>query len=195
MTELTHVEKLLDSHAALLAHVKRDCAVQIADSARVLIRALDNGGTVFVCGNGGSAADSQHFAAELVGRFVIRDRRSLPAIALTVDTSALTAIANDYGYERVFARQIEGLARAGDVLVGITTSGRSPNIIAAMEQAGKLGVACIALVGSGASAVAPHCAAVVSIPHKETARIQEMHITVIHAWCELIDQHFGTTPR
>ncbi len=191
MSGREQVEKLLSDHAALVSVVKTTCVDSIARAGAVMIKALEQGGTIFIAGNGGSAADSQHFAAELTGRFVIKTRKSLPGVALTVDTSALTAIANDFGYQQVFARQLEGLARAGDVFVGITTGGRSPNILAAMEKAYGLGVTCIGLVGGDPSAVAPLCSEVVSIAHPETARVQEMHITVIHAWCQMIDRAFG----
>ncbi|MBI1292998.1 SIS domain-containing protein [bacterium] len=164
----------------------------IVAAVEAMIAALEAGGTIFICGNGGSAADAQHFAAELTGRFFIKDRRALPGIALTTDTSALTAIANDYGYHQVFSRQIEALGRPGDVLVGISTSGRSANVLEAMDKAYALGMQCIGLVGNDGSAMAPYSRAVVTVPHRLTARVQEMHITVIHTWCQLIDQHFGS---
>ncbi|MCC6545579.1 SIS domain-containing protein [Candidatus Sumerlaeota bacterium] len=191
MSHRERLENLFESHADLVRVVKSTVLDSIEKSGGTLIQTLDNGGTIFIAGNGGSAADAQHFAAELVGRFFIKTRRALPGIALTVDTSALTAIGNDFGYEKLFARQLEGLARAGDAFVGITTGGRSPNVLAALEVAHKLGLSCIGLVGADGSAVAPYCGQVVSIPHAETARVQEMHITVIHGWCDMIDRHFG----
>ncbi|HMX63725.1 MAG TPA: SIS domain-containing protein [Candidatus Sumerlaeota bacterium] len=191
MSHRSRLEELFDSHAELVRVVRSSVLDSIEKCGAVLVETLANGGTVFIAGNGGSAADAQHFAAELVGRFFIKTRRALPGIALTVDTSALTAISNDFGYQNLFARQLEGLARAGDAFVGITTSGRSPNILAAMEVAHRMGLSCIGLVGNDASAVAPYCAQVVSIPHGETARVQEMHITTIHGWCDMIDRHFG----
>ena len=175
-----------------MAQTRQACSDSIAAAGETLIHALGQGNAVFVCGNGGSAADAQHFAAELVGRFVSKTRRPLPACALTVDSSALTSISNDYGYDQVFARQIEALARPGDILVGISTSGRSGNVLAAMEKAYQLGVTCIGLAGTDGSAMAPYCAQVVAIPHTETARIQEMHITIIHAWCQMVDGQFGS---
>ncbi|MEO8377839.1 MAG: SIS domain-containing protein [Candidatus Sumerlaeota bacterium] len=191
MSHRPRLEEIFESHAELVRVVKSTVMDSIEKSGEMLISTLDNGGTIFIAGNGGSAADAQHFAAELVGRFFIKTRRPLPGIALTVDTSALTAISNDYGYHQLFSRQLEGLARAGDAFVGITAGGRSANILAAMETSHKMGLTCIGLVGGDPSAVAPYCSQVVSIPHTETARVQEMHITVIHGWCDMIDRHFG----
>ncbi len=154
------------------------------DRALVLMRrCLAAGGRVLVCGNGGSAADAQHFAAELTGRFE-RERRALAGIALTTDTSALTAIANDYGYDAVFARQLEGLGRHGDVLVAISTSGNSRNIIAAANSARAMGVAVVALTGAGGGALASLADVLVSVPSKRTARIQEVHGLCLHALAE-----------
>lgn len=191
MEALETVDSLFRTNAEVAERTRTECGATIAAAAATLIKALGEGATVFVCGNGGSAADAQHLAAELVGRFVSKNRRPLPAIALTVDTSALTSIGNDFGYQQIFARQLEALARPGDVLIGITTSGRSANVLAAMEKAYKLGVTGIGLCGSDGSALAPYCAQVVAIPHPETARVQEMHITTIHAWCQLVDAAFG----
>jgi D-sedoheptulose 7-phosphate isomerase len=185
------LQQIMDDHAELLGRVREQSAATITAAGRVILTALEQGNTVFVCGNGGSAADAQHFAAELVGLFDSRRRRALPGIALTVDASALTSISNDFGYEQVFARQLEGLARPGDVLIGITTSGRSKNVLAAMEKAYELGVVGVGLAGADPSALAPYCAEVVSIPHDKTARIQEMHIMVIHAWCKMVDEKFA----
>ncbi len=134
-----------------------------------------------ICGNGGSAADAQHFAAELVGRFE-KERRAFPAIALTTDSSALTATGNDYGFERIFARQVEALATSGDVLIAVSTSGNSPNIIAAVMQARKIGCQTIAMTGATGKKLASVCDAAVLVPSTRTARIQEAHITIIHIW-------------
>jgi len=186
------VDDILREHAALVAMLRDgEGADQIAAAGEALVNALKNGGTVFVCGNGGSAADAQHLAAELVGRFVSKTRRPLPAVALTTDSSALTSISNDYGYQSVFARQVEALGRPGDLLIGITTSGRSHNVLEAMDKAYGMGMTCIGLVGADRSAVAPYCAAVVSIPSAVTARVQEMHIMAIHAWCTMVDEEFS----
>jgi D-sedoheptulose 7-phosphate isomerase len=152
---------------------------------------LREGGTIFFGGNGGSAADAQHVAAELVGR-LRRERRALAAIALTTDTSALTAIANDYGYDEVFARQVRGLGRKGDVAVAISTSGNSPGILKAVEACRELGVCTIGLTGGSGGKLAGvvDCALVVSAT-TDTQRIQETHILIGHVLCELVDEHFG----
>ena len=149
---------------------------------------LKKGGKILFCGNGGSAADAQHIAAELIGRFV-NDRRALPAVALTTDTSALTAISNDYGYDHVFSRQIEGLCAEGDVLIAISTSGNSPSILEAVKAAKALGATTLGLTGKSGGELkdAVDCALVV--PSSTTARIQEMHIVIGHLLCALIERH------
>ena len=159
-------------------------------AAAALIRdALAAGKKVLLCGNGGSAADAQHIAAELVGRFVV-ERRGLPAIALTTDTSALTAIANDYGFDVVFARQVEALGAPGDVLIAITTSGRSKNVVAAVAAARAQGMKVIGLTGAAGAEFVRGCDGGVAVPSKNTARIQEGHITIGHVLCELVDAAF-----
>ena len=162
------------------------CGDEIAKAARLVVEALGRGNKVLVFGNGGSAADAQHIAAELVGRFVA-ERAPLPGIALTVDTSALTAIANDYGFEQVFARQVGGLGREGDVAIGITTSGGSPNVLAAIAVAREKKMKIIGLTGAKGTSLADLCDACVVVPSKVTARIQEVHITVGHLICEAVD--------
>jgi phosphoheptose isomerase len=160
----------------------------IAESAAILIGALRHGHKVLVCGNGGSAADAQHLAAELMGRFET-ERVGLPCVALTTDTSMLTAWSNDYGFETVFARQVRALGNEGDVLIGLSTSGNSPSILRAMEAAADRGLARISLTGRGGGALAAMkgiCHLVVPSPH--TSRIQEVHITIIHIWAKLIDE-------
>lgn len=162
----------------------------IVQAAQCLAACLQSDGKVLICGNGGSAADAQHFSAELVGRFE-RERRALPAIALTTDTSTLTAVANDYAFDRVFARQVEALGRAGDVLVAISTSGNSPNVIAAMQVAQARGMTCIALTGRNGGQMAGLLRATdleLRVPATVTARIQEVHILVIHCLCDLVDR-------
>lgn len=149
--------------------------------------ALARGNKVMFCGNGGSAADSQHLAAEFVGRFQ-KERRGLPAIALTVDTSILTAIGNDYGYDRVFVRQVEALARPGDVLIGISTSGNSPNVVAAIELAKEMGCFTAGFTAIGGGKMANICDEILAVPAKVTARAQEMHILMGHIICELADE-------
>jgi D-sedoheptulose 7-phosphate isomerase len=151
---------------------------------------LRAGGKILLCGNGGSASDSQHIAAELVGRFVA-DRTPLPAIALSTDTSALTAIANDYGYREVFARQVQALGRAGDCLIGISTSGNSDNVLAAVRTAKALGIRTIGLTGRGGGALAQECEIALVVPSDVTARIQEAHIFIGHILCEQIETDLG----
>lgn len=158
-----------------------------AQAARLLIGTLERGGKVLVVGNGGSAAQAQHFAAELVGRYK-EDRGGLPAIALTTDTSTLTALANDFGYENVFSRQIEALGTRGDVLVALTTSGRSPNVQRAVEQARRSGMFVLALTGAAKTLLAGVVDAHVAIPSTDTALVQEVHGAVLHTLCELIDE-------
>lgn len=153
----------------------------------VLYSALSSGKKILLCGNGGSAADAQHIAAELVGRFK-KERRGLPAIALTTDTSILTAVANDYGYEETFARQVEALASVGDVLVGISTSGNSPNVVEAVKTGKRLGVKTIGLTGGTGGALKTLCDEVLIVPSDITARIQEAHILIGHILCEMIDE-------
>lgn len=157
--------------------------------ARLLASTLRAGRTVFFCGNGGSAAEAQHFAAELVGRFE-RDRRALPALALTTDTSILTSVGNDYGFERVFARQIEGLGRRGDVLVALSTSGRSPNIRAAVRAARARGLKVVGMTGTLGAAFARQCDLCLVVPSRSTPRIQEVHLAVGHVCCDLAEASF-----
>jgi D-sedoheptulose 7-phosphate isomerase len=154
------------------------------------VRALAHGGTVLVFGNGGSAADAQHVVAELVGRFV-RNRRAWPAVALTTDTSILTAVGNDFGFDQVFARQIEALGRPGDVAVGITTSGDSPNVLKALEAARTRGLVTVALTGKSGGAAGRAADVHVNVPETVTARIQEAHTTMLHLMCELVDDELA----
>lgn len=159
----------------------------MVDSAAVLaIEALRSGGKLMFCGNGGSAADAQHLAAEFMGRFLL-ERSPWPAIALTTNTSALTAIGNDYGYDAVFVRQLQGLARPGDVLVGLSTSGRSRNVVAAFEAARGLGVATISLTGRDPGPLGALADVALCAPSASTPRIQEMHIALGHAFCEIVE--------
>jgi phosphoheptose isomerase len=176
------------------ARVRLDLdAGAIARAAELMRDAVLAGKKVLLCGNGGSAADAQHISAELVGRFVL-ERRPLPAIALTTDTSALTAIGNDYGYEHVFSRQVEALGAPGDVLVAITTSGTSKNVVAAAEVARRLGMKVIGLTGAKGAAFVASCDAGVAVPSMVTARIQECHITIGHLLCEVLDEAFAPAP-
>lgn len=155
-----------------------------------LAQSLAKGGTLFWCGNGGSAADSQHLAAELVGRFK-KDRRALRSIALTTDTSVLTCVANDYSYDDVFARQIAALGRPGDVLIGISTSGNSENVLRAFKAAKEMSLTTIALLGKGGGSAKELADHALIIPSDSTARIQEAHILIGHILCELIERELG----
>ena len=162
------------------------CTEAIDRCAREIFNALTSERKVLLCGNGGSAADAQHIAAELVGRFEA-ERKGLPAFSLTTDTSTLTSIANDYGFEHVFARQVEALAIAGDVLVGISTSGDSPNVIEAIMAARRIGCTTIGLTGAKGKRLASLCDCAVIVPSTRTARIQEAHGIIGHILCELVD--------
>jgi D-sedoheptulose 7-phosphate isomerase len=159
---------------------------EISSAGMLICEALRAGNKVLLCGNGGSAADAQHIAAELVGRYE-QQRQAFPAISLTTDTSALTALSNDYGYEEVFARQVAALANAGDVLIAISTSGKSPNVIKAVEKAKAIGCKTIALTGCSGEPLAAQCDLAVAVPSERTSRIQEAHITIGHLWCEMVD--------
>jgi len=158
-------------------------------SAELCIDCLRNGGKILIFGNGGSAADAQHIAAELVGKYKT-DRKGLSAIALTTDTSSLTSIGNDFGYEHVFDRQIEALAKKGDVVIGISTSGKSDNVISALKLASKLNCASIGFSGDNGGEMNEICDVNLIVPSKNTPRIQEMHIIIGHTICHLIDQEF-----
>lgn len=180
------VSNYLASHRSAIDGLA-DSASNIADAAKLCVDALRRGNKLLICGNGGSAADAQHLAAELVGRFV-NDRKALPAIALTTDTSALTAIANDYGYDSVFSRQVAALAQSGDVLLAISTSGHSANVLAACEQARSMDCRVLALSGRDGGALTAMSDVAVVAPSSETAHIQECHIVVVHMLCALIEQ-------
>lgn len=181
------------AHFAESANLKLTAAAvlgePIARAGALLASSLKNGGKALACGNGGSAADAQHFAAELINRFE-RERAPLAGLALSTDTSTLTSIANDYAYQQVFSKQVRALARRGDVLLGISTSGNSGNVIEAISAAHEMGVKVIALTGNGGGKMAPLMKADdvhICVPHKKTARIQEVHLLVLHCLCDIID--------
>jgi D-sedoheptulose 7-phosphate isomerase len=179
-----HVVRVLREAAA--AHERMAANVApVVTVAGAIAAALRQGRSVLVFGNGGSAADAQHFAAELVGRYE-HERKAWPAIALTTDTSALTAIGNDYGFDRVFARQVEALGKSGDVAIAITTSGNSPNVLRALEAANGRGLTTVALTGRGGEAgkIAAHH---IAVAEDRTARVQEVHATLLHVICELVE--------
>jgi phosphoheptose isomerase len=180
------IAQALRDGARLRQLVLERCSDSIADAATLVADALLAGNKILIFGNGGSAADAQHVAAELVGRFVA-ERRPLPAIALTVDSSALTAIGNDYGFDQIYARQVRALGRPGDVAIAISTSGRSPNILAAVEASREMGMKVVGLTGGKGQAFAELCDGCVVVPSTNTARIQEIHITVGHVICEVVD--------
>lgn len=174
---------------ALHQRVAAEGREAIERAARVIVEALRRGGKVLVFGNGGSAADAQHMAAELVGRFQ-RERAGMAAVALTTDTSVLTSVANDYGFERVFARQVEALGRPGDVVFGISTSGGSPNVIAALTMARDAGIETIALTGSDGGAAGRNVDVHINVPSASTPRVQEVHRTLLHVLCDLVERAF-----
>lgn len=163
-----------------------ELVARIAELARLCAGAIENGGKILLAGNGGSAADAQHLAAEFVGRFN-RERRPLPAIALTTDTSLLTAVGNDYGFDAVFARQVRGLGRAGDVFLGISTSGNSANVLQAIEACREMDITTAGLTGSNGGKMADRCGLLLAMPSSETPRVQESHILVGHIVCQLVD--------
>lgn len=175
--------RLVFNRLASLAASTHDAAQHAASSMRA-------GNKLMFCGNGGSAADAQHLAAELVGRLV-RDRRALPGLALSTDSSALTCIGNDFGFDEVFARQVEGLGRAGDVLIAISTSGNSPNVVRAVEVAKPMGIYTVGFLGRDGGKLAPLVDLPIVVPSDETARIQEAHIFLGHVMCALIEKELG----
>jgi len=188
MAGMTTVAEALSVTAALLRRMAEDdalCADTAAAADRVA-EALRRGNKLLLCGNGGSAADAQHWAGELVSRFH-HDRPGLAAIALTTDSSILTAIGNDYGYERVFARQVEALGAPGDVLFALSTSGRSPNILAALKAARERGMATVGFTGAGGGEMPPLCDILLRVPSSSTPRIQEGHEALGHAICALVE--------
>jgi len=189
--EADKVSASLNEHLDVFTKVMASLGEPIRRCGELLQQTVRAGRKVLVCGNGGSAADAQHIAAEFVGRYE-RERIALPAIALTTDTSALTAISNDYGFERVFARQVEAFANDGDCLIGISTSGNSPNVIAAMMEARRLGCRTIGMTGANGKKLASIADACVLVPSQRTARIQEVHITIAHIWCEMVDELFAS---
>ncbi|MFN2531477.1 MAG: SIS domain-containing protein [Pyrinomonadaceae bacterium] len=180
------LRKSLAEHLETVQNLLLSRLDQIEQTGQMVCDALMAGNKILLCGNGGSAADAQHIAAELVGCYE-KQRRSWPAVALTTDTSALTALSNDYGYAEVFARQISGLGRTGDVLIAISTSGKSANVLQAAQAARDLGCRTIGLTGTNAEPLASFCDLYVAVPSSRTSRVQEAHITIGHLWCEMVD--------
>jgi D-sedoheptulose 7-phosphate isomerase len=182
---IQHVQEAIDLKRRFFAEEADHIVAQAEDMAERLKR----GCRILVCGNGGSAADAQHLAAELSGRYV-KERRALAGIALTTDTSALTAIGNDYGFDQIFSRQVEALGRPGDLLIGISTSGNSPNVILAVEAAKALGMRTLGLLGRDGGKLRTLVDDALVVPCPVTARVQEVHQMTYHFWCEIVDTHF-----
>jgi len=180
--------------AQLLQQMASDSVEQVAAAAEILINCLLDGRKILIFGNGGSAADAQHFATELAGRYRL-ERRALPALALTTDTSMLTAIGNDYGFTQVFARQVEAHAQPGDTVIGISTSGRSANVIAGLQTARVLGARTLALIGANITGLAGVADQVISVPSMDTPRIQEAHAIIIHILCDLVEKALAAPPK
>lgn len=177
----------LQEHRNLMVQIENELTATVATLAQRLIETFQIGNKLLIMGNGGSAADAQHFAGEIVSRFRI-ERPGLPAIALSTDSSILTAIGNDYGFERVFSRQVEALASPGDAVIGISTSGNSPNVFKALEVARQAGCTTVGLLGKDGGNIKALCDIPLIIPSPDTPRVQEGHITVIHILCDLIEQ-------
>ncbi len=188
------VNAALNVHKDVLEKVMETLQDDIRSACQMAVSVLQSGGKIMFCGNGGSAADAQHLAAEISGRFET-ERRGLPALALTTDSSVMTAVSNDYGYEHVFRRQVEALANSGDLLVGISTSGNSASVMAAFEEARKTGCKTIGLSGKNGGAFSGKCDLNIVVPSPSTARIQEMHILIGHIICKAVDTAFEETPK
>jgi D-sedoheptulose 7-phosphate isomerase len=190
---LAAVQRSMEEGANLRLKVARESGAAIVRAAETIIHCLQSGGKLLLFGNGGSAADAQHLAAEFVGRFVM-ERRALPAIALTTDSSIVTAIGNDYGYDFIFSRQLDALAHANDVAIGISTSGNSANVLIAIRKATELGLSTIALAGKDGGALSKAVEIPIVVNDSNTARIQECHITIGHIWCELVERRLFSAP-
>ncbi len=190
---LIKIRAYFQRHEQVMALVSEQLSLAIFEAAITIANAIRNGHKVLVMGNGGSAADSQHLAAELVGRFIM-ERRPLPAIALSTDTSILTAIGNDYGFEEIFSRQVQALAAANDVVIGISTSGRSPNVRKALAAARNAGCKTIGLLGRDGGDIAGEVDLALVVPVQETPHIQEAHVTIIHVICELVEHQLFAIP-
>lgn len=186
MSYLDRIRQELTESARVKEQTIERCGASISHVAARLVEVLRTGGTIFFCGNGGSAADSQHLAAELAGRYLF-DRPALPSIALTVNTSNLTAIGNDYGYDFVFSRQLAGLARSGDAIIGISTSGNSKNVIEAFKVAREKGVISVAMTGASGGRMAEVADYAIRVPSTSTPRIQEAHIAIGHIICGILE--------
>ena len=182
------IDSVLEEQQNSLNNLKTsDYKEKLIKLTNIIIECIENGGKILICGNGGSAADAQHFAAELVGRFKL-ERKGLPAIALTTDTSVLTCMGNDYGYDSIFSRQVEALGNKGDVLIGISTSGNSKNVILAVEEAKKQGLISIGLLGKNGGKLKDMVDEDITFNYSETARIQEHHLMTYHLISEFVEK-------
>ncbi|MEI8355854.1 MAG: D-sedoheptulose 7-phosphate isomerase [Deltaproteobacteria bacterium] len=191
---LDEIHSQLKQHHEVIQAIECTLVPRICEVAEVLVDALRGGNKLLLMGNGGSAADAQHFAAEIVGRFRM-ERRGLPAISLSTDTSILTAIGNDYGFEVIFSRQVEALAEEGDVVIGLSTSGSSENVFTALSLAHEMGCRTIALLGRDGGSIKNIVDIDLTVPSQDTPRIQEGHITIIHVLCDLIEKGLFPTQR
>lgn len=186
MDPLQNIRFQLKESAQIKTQLEEKYSETILETAHVITDSLKSGGKLMVCGNGGSAADSQHFAAEFVGRY-LRERSPIAAIALTTDTSILTAVGNDYSYDDIFKKQVEALGAKNDVFVGLSTSGNSENVLRAIKVAKEKGIPTIGLVGKDGGEIAKNVDHAIIVPSKWSGRIQEGHITIIHIWCDLVE--------
>ena len=188
---ISEITVQLAAHRDVIARVEQELTPRIAEMVELMVDTFQRGGKVLVMGNGGSAADAQHFVAEIVGRFKM-ERRGLPALALSTDTSILTAIGNDYGFDKVFSRQVEALAATGDLVIGISTSGNSPNVLSALELARETGCRTVGLLGKDGGSIKDVCDLALIVPTTDTPRVQEAHITIIHIVCDLLEKTLFT---
>jgi len=188
---ISEIKTQLAAHREVITRVEQELTPRIVEMVELMVDTFQRGGKVLVMGNGGSAADAQHFVAEIVGRFKM-ERRGLPALALSTDTSILTAIGNDYGFDRVFSRQVEALAAPGDLVIGISTSGNSPNVLLALELARETGCRTVGLLGKDGGSIKGVCDLALIVPTADTPRVQEAHITIIHIVCDLLEKTLFT---
>jgi D-sedoheptulose 7-phosphate isomerase len=184
------IENHLSEHLGVINLIDNSYIDKIYYCAELIVKTLQGGGTIFWCGNGGSASDSQHLAAELIGRYN-KNRKPIRSISLSSDAAVMTCISNDFGYDDLFARQLEGLGKKGDILIAITTSGNSQNILNAINQAKKMQIHSIGLLGKGGGEAKLICDNAIIVPSQTTARVQEMHILFGHIFCDLIEEGLG----
>ena len=183
------IAQTIAMHRKMLDRLEAGCVEIIEKTAKTIINCIEKGGIIYICGNGGSAADAQHISGELVGRF-LRERKALPAVALSTDTSVITSVANDYGFENVFAKQVEGLIKKSDCLWALSTSGSSPNVIKAAELAKKRGAKTIAFTGKKNSRLEKIVDICLCAENEKSFAVQEMHQVAYHIICDLVEQHF-----